>query len=282
MPKAKKSASKSSTTSSDEHGANMSDTSMKSREEESSNSNFSQALDKLTENITKVIDEKVNTVLAAINDQTVQFQALVERVGQAEERIAGVENSTESLQATMADLQKKVSQMSEHIDDLENRGRRCNLRLVGLQEGAEGSDPVHFFERWLPDYLKIATKAGRIKLDRAHRSLAPLPGPKQRPRPVIIKFHNFTDKQRVLDAARRVGMDPERSTDAGPRISFFNDYSAMVIKKRKAFDDVKRRLQKMKIEYALLYPATLRLTVNGTVKRFASSDDATAFVDSLG
>ncbi|ROL42990.1 hypothetical protein DPX16_5543 [Anabarilius grahami] len=142
MPKAKKIAPKSSTISGDEHDANMDDVSVKSREEESSNSNFAQALDKLTENITKVIDEKVNTVLAAINYQTVQFQALVERVGQAEERIAGVENSTESLRATVVDLQKKVSEMSAHIDDLENRGRRCNLRLVGLPEGTEGSDPV--------------------------------------------------------------------------------------------------------------------------------------------
>ncbi|RXN18054.1 transcription factor 25 [Labeo rohita] len=229
----------------------------------------------------EVIDEKVNTVLVAINDQTVQFKALVERVGQAEERIAGVENSTESLQATVADLQKKVSEMSAHIDDLENRGRGCNLRLVGLPEGTEGSDPVHFFEKWLPDYLKIATKAGRIKLDRAHRSLAPLPGPAQRPSPVIIKFHNFTDKQRVLNAARQGGTDPEGSAKAGPRISFFSDYSVMVIKKRKAFDDVKKRLQKMKIEYALLYPAT-RFTINGTLKRFASPDDVTAFIDSLG
>ncbi|RXN37649.1 hypothetical protein ROHU_001856 [Labeo rohita] len=52
--------------------------------------------------------------------------------------------------------------------------------------------------------------------------------------------------------------------------------------KRKAFDNFRKRLQKMKIEYALLYPATLRFTINGTVKRFASPNDVTAFIDSLG
>lgn len=186
MPKAKKIVSKSSTISDVEQDVNMDDVSVNSHEQESYNSNFAQALDKLTENITKVIDEKVNTVLSAINDQTVQFQALVERVGEEEERIAGVENSTECIQATVADLQKKVCEMSAHIDDLENRGGRCNLRLLGLPEGTEGSDPVCFFEKWLPDYLKITTKAGRIKLDRAHRSLTPLPGPAQRPRPVTL------------------------------------------------------------------------------------------------
>ncbi|KAL1268792.1 hypothetical protein QQF64_034155 [Cirrhinus molitorella] len=90
------------------------------------------------------------------------------------------------------------------------------------------------------------------------------------------------DKQRVLNAARQSGTDPEGSADAGPKISFFNDYSAMVIKKHKAFDEVKKRLQKKKIEYALLYPATLRLTINGTVRHFASPDDVSAFINSLG
>lgn len=85
-----------------------------------------------------------------------------------------------------------------------------------------------------------------------------------------------------MNTAHHVGTDPKRSTNEGLRISFFNDYSAIVIKKRKAFDDVKKRLQKMKIEYALLYPATLRLNINGTMKRFASPDDVTAFIDSLG
>ncbi len=108
------------------------------------------------------------------------------------------------LQATVADLQKKVSYMSAHIDDLENRGRRCICVYLGCQREPKAVIRCIFFEKWLPDYLKITTKAGRIKLDRAHRSLAPLPGPAQRPRPVIIKFHNFTDKQRVLTAARHV------------------------------------------------------------------------------
>lgn len=53
---------------------------------------------------------------------------------------------------------------------------------------------LRFFEKCLLNYLMITTKAGRIKLDHAHRSLAPLPGPAQRPRPVIIKLNNFTDK----------------------------------------------------------------------------------------
>ncbi|KAE8277770.1 hypothetical protein D5F01_LYC24210 [Larimichthys crocea] len=103
------------------------------------------------------------------------------------------------------ELENQIRSMAEHIDDLENRGRRKNVRVIGLPEDAEGTNPTKFFESWIPDLLGLETKAGRVKIERAHRTLAPKPGPNQRPRPVLIRFHNFTDKQRVLDAARRSG-----------------------------------------------------------------------------
>ncbi|CAB1446926.1 unnamed protein product [Pleuronectes platessa] len=57
------------------------------------------ALSKITDNITKSLDVKVNTVLAAIREQTSQIQALATRVGDAETRISGVEDTTDVLQA---------------------------------------------------------------------------------------------------------------------------------------------------------------------------------------
>lgn len=59
-------------------------------------------------------------------------------------------------------------------------------------------------EKWAHEYLQMDTKAGRLKLDRAHRSLALKPSAGQRPWLVIVKIHNFTDKQRVMEAARRL------------------------------------------------------------------------------
>lgn len=243
-----------------------------------------QALDRITDNLTKVIDSKISTVLEAIKEQTSQLQAVATRVGEAEKRIADVEATATSSEAKLTRLEKQVNDMREHIDDLENRGRRCNIRIVGVAEGLEGSDSVKFFEKWIPDHLQMDTKAGRLKLDRAHRSLAPKPGAGQRPRPLIVKFHNFTDKQRVMEAARRLGArrsNHDGTTNTGPRISFFNDYSAEVVRRRKAFDDIKARLRKMNVDYALLYPATLKVTVNGTQRRFDNPKEAAVLLSSL-
>lgn len=243
-----------------------------------------QALDRITDNLTKVIDTKISTVLDAIKEQTAQLQAVVTRVSEAEKRIADVEAVATSSEAKVAHLEKQVQDMREHIDDLDNRSRRCNIRIVGLPEGSEGSDAVKFFEKWIPQYLQMDTKAGRMKLDRAHRSSALKPGSGQRPRPLIVKFHNFMDKQRAMQAARRLGSrqsNQDDFTQKGPRISFFNDYSAEVVRRRKAFDDTKVQLRKMNVDYALLYPATLKVTVNGMQRRFGTPKEAASFLHSL-
>ncbi|KAL4003935.1 alpha-2-macroglobulin-like protein [Sarotherodon galilaeus] len=258
--------------------ANASDTEVTADAEETGsdiNPNILAALSKITDSITTLLDVKVDTVLAAIREQTSRIQALATRVGDAETRISGVEDTADVLQSKVAQLEKQVTDMADHMDDLENRSRRCNLRLVGLPEGSEGNDIVAFMETWLPSY-----KNGKIKLDRAHRSLAPKPGASQRARPIIMKLHNFADKQRVMAAARHLATQPNHPTDR-IKVSFFNDYSAAVAKKRKAFDEVKSCLRKKNVDYALLYPATLRLSANGKEKRFHTLEAAASYAESL-
>ena len=88
-----------------------------------------------------------------------------------------------------------------------------------------------------------------------------------------MKFHNFTDKQRVMNAACHLSAESDHSAHTGPRISVFDDYSAAVVKTCKAFDDMKDQLKRMNIDYALMYPATIRMSVNYTDR---------GLVDSLG
>lgn len=103
----------------------------------SSNIDFNtlQAMDRITDNITKVIDAKVDTVLAAIRDQTTQIQALGVRVGEAEDQITSVETTTDSLHAKMTHLEKQVGQ----------------CRNILMTWTIVGADAMYV---WL-DYLKV-------------------------------------------------------------------------------------------------------------------------------
>ncbi|KAE8291358.1 hypothetical protein D5F01_LYC10957 [Larimichthys crocea] len=103
----------------------------------------------------------------------------------------------------LSEVESKLETALDKIDDLENRSRRCNIRVVGLPEGSEGTNPVAFFRTWLPELLEMNAKGGSVKLDRCHRALTRRPPPGQRPRAVILKLHNFQDKVRIMQAARK-------------------------------------------------------------------------------
>lgn len=238
---------------------------------------FRQTIQEITANITRVIDEKLGPLSQTIQAHAQQLKKVEERTTETENRIAAAEHITESVETRVQVLEKQIQSMAEHIDDLENRGRRKNVRVIGLPEDAEGSNPTKFFESWIPDLLGLETKAGRVKIERAHRTLAPKPGPNQRPRPVLIRFHNFADKQRVLDAARRSGTVKYQESS----IMFFQDLSAAVVRKRKGFEDVKKRLRDIGTKYMMLYPATLKIVHGGEARSFDSPAKAMAFVDTL-
>lgn len=92
-------------------------------------------------------------------------------------------------------------------------------------------------EQWIPRILDIETKADWIKLERAHR----IPGPAASKvlRAMIVRFYNFSDHQRVMEAARR----KKEVAFEGSKIFFFQDFAVEMLKRRREFVTVSRELQ---------------------------------------
>uniref|UniRef100_A0A3P9KDT4 Reverse transcriptase domain-containing protein n=1 Tax=Oryzias latipes TaxID=8090 RepID=A0A3P9KDT4_ORYLA len=152
----------------------------------------------VTERIGELMEEKFLDLRSTLDRLNGRIDDNTRRITESENRISEDEDRITSLENQVSELQQKVKTLTERCDDGENRSRRENIRIIGLKEGSEGQSSVTFFESWLPEVLGMETKRGVIKLDRAHRALGP---PKEdRCRPVIIKLHNFTDKQRILTA----------------------------------------------------------------------------------
>ncbi|KAI4794776.1 hypothetical protein KUCAC02_031847 [Chaenocephalus aceratus] len=231
---------------------------------------LAKALNVMTDNIIKVIDEKLSPLVETIHNHSVELQSANRRLDEAETRIMAVENFATAQEPRIAELEKQVSALAESLDMAENYNRHLNIRVVGLAEATETGQPVDFFESWLPLTLGMATKAGRIKLERAHRSLAPRPDPNKYPR----------DKQKVMEAARRASQNGAL-THNGSRLSFYSDFSPVVMRKRKAYDATKQRLRERGIPYAMLFLATLQVSHGGSKKRFSSPELVRDFLDSL-
>lgn len=95
------------------------------------------------------------TVLSAVQDVKNQVAKCFGRLTQTEECISQTKDSITTLQKMTSALKKKVAALTWKIDDLENRSRCSNLRLVGLPEKSEGSDACAVLESWLPDALDM-------------------------------------------------------------------------------------------------------------------------------
>lgn len=236
----------------------------------------------MTANLTKVFEDKLEPISQFLLSQQEQLQSHEKRIDEAETRISAIEDASAPMQAKLKSLEKKVAQLQEYADGLENRGRRKNIRVLGLPERAEGGgDPAVFFERWIPELLSLDTKTGRVKVERAHRT-GPLTGRDQRPRPVVVRLHNYQDKQKIMTASWEKSKKNQPLKHGDATVMIFQDFSAAVVRKRKSFDAVKRRLKSVGAVYRMLYPALLKVTHRGTTEVYSDPLDVDKYLDSLG
>ncbi|KAL7846627.1 hypothetical protein SRHO_G00216070 [Serrasalmus rhombeus] len=144
-------------------------------------------------------------------------------------------------------------------DDLENRSRRCNLRIVGIPEGLESTDPIGFVTGLLTELFGCSLCQSQPIIERAHRLCrSTIAGGNTggKPRVMIVLFHSFQDKEWVMRKSR------DELVYKGNRLGFFPDYSTELSRRRAAFQPVKAILFQRGVRFTLLYPARLRVMVN--------------------
>ena len=101
------------------------------------------------------------------------------------------------LTSTVVNLETRVKEAEKKNENLEAQSRRENLKFYGIEDDRR--------ETWEQTELKtrnylttqLDIDESNIQIERAHR----LPS-RSNPRPVIVKFSHFKDKERVLKAYR--------------------------------------------------------------------------------
>ena len=180
------------------------------------------------------------------------------------------------LQAKYEAMEESYAKLKAKNIDLESRCRRNNIRIVGLPESIEGTQPSTFFSKLLVDILGEGILHAPPELDRAHRALTAKPAPGSRPRAVIARVHHYKTKEAIIQEARR--RRGELSYQGKP-VTIFEDYCPEVIEQRTAYRGVMSKLYQQGLKPSLLYPARLRITTkDGRKKMFTSVEDAEAFV----
>lgn len=108
-----------------------------------------------------------------------------------EEQVSEVEDTSHTHDTHLSELHEKT-------DDAEDRQRWNNVQVVGLLEGAEGAKPVLFAEQFFKQLLSLQDLSPTYVLERAHRVPTGVHPPGAFPRPFLVRFLNYKDRDMIL------------------------------------------------------------------------------------
>ncbi|KAL3992500.1 DNA polymerase delta subunit 4 [Sarotherodon galilaeus] len=200
-----------------------------------------QNMDKLSQEINGKLEKVCDEINSKLDNIARDIQCLSERVDEAEFRITQLESWAEEVTTAMCTSLEEWKSVQQKITDLESRSRRNNICLFGLSEGEETNPVPLFTDIFLKTHLQIPEDFD-LKIQRAHRLLASKPLPRAPPRPVIINFQEYSEKDMVLREAWK------RKIKVGSSFIYFDhDYPSEIVKKRKEYTAIKKLLKKKNI-----------------------------------
>lgn len=197
------------------------------------------------------------------------------RVEEAEGRIHDTERALEKAEAALDSAMKRITYLESKTDDLENRGRRKNLRLNGIREGAEGQKSLfEFVSAKLPQWLEMDPDK-TFTLERVHRTLAPEKSNKNRA--ILIRFLKFQEKEFVYRESRKRVI-----THDGAKIYFSQDLSAETVRIRRGFNPVTKLFVDINAFRGFQHnPCKLRVLHDGKIHLFSKPQEAEKFYKSI-
>ncbi|KAJ7322429.1 hypothetical protein JRQ81_018716 [Phrynocephalus forsythii] len=170
--------------------------------------------------------DRLSADMSAICRDVAQLQSHLDRLEQ-EARGWGLELAT--LRMENRSLSEYVRRMEGRCRSLENRSRRNNLRMLGLPEGAEGSDPLSFLQRTLPEMLALPAESRPLEVESARRVHGGVAwDPNGRPRPLVFRLLRFADKAAILQAAQA-----RHLSYAGTQVTILPDFCSSLSQRRR-------------------------------------------------
>ena len=237
-------------------------------------------LDTITAAVTKAVTDnmakfegKIDNMARRLDKTMEALQSLSNRQTEAEERISHLEDDLGLADTRLTNLVTKYNELREKMLDQECRQRRDNIKILNLKEAAEGSDPLTFFERFIPSILQL--KVPSLPIVRVYRGYGA--SGEGRARPVTLKLLHSRDVTTIMEAAKRRGILEYE----GCSIRFVRDTPPEVRALRRAFNKVCGTLIQRNIRFRMSYPATLSFQANGTQKTFKSAMEAEEFLSSF-
>lgn len=217
-----------------------------------------------------------DTLAAAIADLKQNFQSMGLRMDDLENTASRHEVDIHHNRKITSAHSSQLLDMQRHIEDLDNRGRRHNLRVRGIPENIEPNLLTQMTCDIFNDLLG-RPPGTTIELERLHRALRPKGRDSDPPRDVVCCLVSFRIKEEILRKAR------ERRDILlhGSEIKIFQDLSPITLQKRRDLRPLLDLLRSRSITYRWKFPFCLSATSQGHTALLRSPADIHSFCATL-
>lgn len=175
---------------------------------------------KFTQRMEEVVRNEVNAVQSSL-------EKVASKVNRLENGYSEFKKEIRDNKDRSSQLEKQVLDLALRVEDQENRGRRCNVRLRGLPEDIGPNDLEEVAVAIFKDILG-GSRPEPVKIDRIHRVAGP-PNP-NRPRDVLCCLHHFQTKENILRKAWEKGAISFR----GGKVLVLQDLASKTLRMRRA------------------------------------------------
>lgn len=134
---------------------------------------------------------------------------------------------------------------------------------------------LEYLEGWLRTEVAPEGLRQFYTLEREHRVPTRPLAPGRPPRPVVARLLHYKDRDILLRKAHKAG--PYRVGNS--TVSLYPDYTFDVQRHRASFLEAKKALRKEDIQYSLLFPARLKVMLDGSTSFYSSPEEVWSWLE---
>lgn len=217
-----------------------------------------------------------DTLFSAISDLRHELQAITGRIQRVEDKTAQQQTAVKIIHHTVDRHTMQLRDLQRHVEDLDNRGRRHNLRVRGIPEAVE-QDRIIPVVTGLFNHLLDRPATKEIAMERIHRALRPKGRDNEPPRDIICHVDDFSVKEAILQKARET---PTVEYNGNP-VQIYQDLSAITLRHRKDLRPLLDVLRTRGIRYRWKFPFGLSASHQGRSALLRVPEDLDTFCRAL-
>lgn len=204
------------------------------------------------------------------------MQAATSRLEEVEEITERHDAAITATQHSLNTHSMQLKDIQRNIEDLDNRGRRHNIRIKGLLETV---DPNHLTQAITTIFNDLLGRPPDIPIDleRLHRALRSRGRDTDPPRDVIGCLVNFKLKEEIIHQARLRGCILYRGTE----IKLYHDLSQMTLQKHKILRPLLDIFRERNIPYRWKFPFCLQVGSGRRTAYLLHPEDVHPFCETL-